>query len=93
MCLFSLKEWDFMEARLSSLARSMGKRLHISRLQKRLYALLRELQRSPLTPPAQVMAPFVADFQSEETTPLDRYFLKYLNLGVWMNEWPQSNAL
>lgn len=92
MCLFSLKEWDFMEARLSSLARSMGKHLHISRLQKRLYALLRELQRSPLRPMAQVMALFVADFQSEETTPLDRYFLKYLNLDVWANEWSQSNA-
>lgn len=84
ICLFSLKEWDFMEARLASLARSMGKHAHISSLQKKLYALLRELHRNPLKPYDEVTAPFIADFESEEMTALDRYFLRYLRVDVWL---------
>ncbi|MBE2208727.1 MAG: hypothetical protein IAE84_14140 [Saprospiraceae bacterium] len=84
MCLYSLKEWDFMEARLNSLARSMGKHKHISELQKKLYALLRELHRSPLRPPAQVAAPLLTNFERTEMTALDRYFLKYLHVEVWL---------
>lgn len=83
MCLYETQDYDFMHARITSLARSMGKETKSAPLQLATLTLLRDLYRAQHANQKQVFQKHAVHFQEAQSM-IDQIFLKYLDVNHWI---------